>query len=143
MASKQQDDARKAASTMAKLTVGERKARRLLPPDFFDMLLDQIGGAPAFARQVADLLNHPSTPPTIRQRLITDMLHLMKHIEQKSELPPDLSDTPTEELEAVLLDVMERWNAKKETTAREPGPGAAGRQPGEGLEAAAEGGPAG
>lgn len=132
--------AREAAGIVKKLATSDRRTK-LLPPDFFGMLLEQIGGPRAFSRQVADLLNNVATPPMIRQRIITDLLRLMTHIEQKSALPPDLSDIPTDELESMLAEVLERINAPKAEAARPDGH-TDGPEPGAGMGPAAAGQPA-
>lgn len=89
------------------LTTGASGRNRLLPADMLELVIERVGGKLAFARILGDMLTDSRTPGVAKQRIISDLMRTMQHVETKSKPPPDLSTFATEDLKTQLRQALE------------------------------------
>jgi hypothetical protein len=96
------------------------RQNEILPRDFMQMVVKEVGGPQKMARIVAGILTDAGVAAVAKQRTLSDLMRLMQHVETKSSPPPDLTELSTEDLEATMAALIAEYrNATPEDDAAE------------------------
>jgi hypothetical protein len=92
------------------------------------MVIQRIGGPEVFAGIVAGILTDAKVAGVAKQRIISDLTRMMQHVETKSKPPADLSNYATDDLRALMGEIvteLETQSAGSPDTGRDGGRDAA------------------
>jgi hypothetical protein len=70
------------------------------------MVIQRIGGPEVFAGIVAGVLTDAKVAGVAKQRMISDLTRMMQHVELKSKPPADLSNYSTDDLRALMGEIV-------------------------------------
>lgn len=103
----------------------DRRKRRVMPAEFLEKMIDQIGGPDELAKLVIDQLVSPNTAAHVKQRIISDFMRLMIDVGRNHPKSAELDGMTVADLEKTALNLLQRaeeLKGAKENLRRLPGP---------------------
>jgi hypothetical protein len=85
---------------------GQRSRNIIVPRDFLELFVAEVGGPQRLARNLAQIVNDPKASSVAKSRVMSDILHLMAHVQKANAGNANIEDLDDADVEAMVRQIV-------------------------------------